>query len=276
MRGYGNGDLESRVSRSMIGVVEVLAMHVPYCRLTVRKTMASIVVFGVCLATIRLNYRARLYGDTSVVKILSVAERTPECMSAHARRLVSPEILSHASLDPRLSGLHRPLRAGDREEVIGSSPGPQVYAHVDSVEDGTLWVDAIAEGSAVEATSIARAVTVAYIADQGANRVVPWTAGIPMGCEFQPKPLAEPWELAAAVALAVLASALALDRADQAALLRAVDGRGRGWCRSCHCLRWNFGTPSLQEAKWSTSWSALSWPGRSPWLARTRRRWRAM
>ena len=185
-------------------------MHLPYCRPTVRRTMASIAVFAVCLAAIRLNYRARLYGDTSVVKILSLADRTPEGMAAHARRLVSPEILSHASLDPQLSGLHQPLRAGDREEVIGSSPGPQVYAHVDSVEDGTLSVDSIAEGSAVEATSIALAVTVAYIADQGANRVVPWTAGITMRCEFQPKPLAEPRDLAAAVAVAVLASTLVL------------------------------------------------------------------
>ena len=185
-------------------------MHLPYCRFTVRRTMATIVVFAACLAAIQGNYQARLYSDTSVVKILSVADRTPERMAAHARRLVSPEILSHASLDPRLSGLHQPLRAGDREEVIGSSPGPQVYAHVNSVKDGTLWVESIAEESAVEATSIALAVTDAYIADLGANRVVPWTAGIPMRCEFRPKSLAEPRELAAAVALAVLASALVL------------------------------------------------------------------
>jgi hypothetical protein len=172
--------------------------------------MASIVVFAACLAAIRGNYRARLYGDTSVVKVLSVADRTPKGMAAHARRIASPEILSYASLDPRLSALHQPLHAGAQEEVIGSLPGPQIYVHVDSIENGTLWIASIAEGSAVEASSIALAVRDAYIADQGANRVVPWTAGIPMRCEFQPKPLAEPQELAAAMGLAVLVSALVL------------------------------------------------------------------
>lgn len=185
-------------------------MSLPYCGPTVRRGMASIVVFAVCLAAIRGNYRPRLYGDTAVLKVLTVAGRTPEGMAAHARRLVSPEILSRASLDPRLSGLHQPLRVGDPEEVIGSSPGPQVYALVNSVEDGTLWVDSVAEGSAAEATSIALAVTGAYIADQETSQVVPWTAGIPMCCEFHPKPLGEPRELATALALAVLASALVL------------------------------------------------------------------
>jgi hypothetical protein len=172
--------------------------------------MASIVVFAACLAAIRANYRARLYGDTAVVKVLPVADRTPEGMAAHARRMVSQEILSRALLDPRLSGLNQPLRAADPDEAIGSLPGPQVYAHVDSVEDGTLSVDSVAEGSAAEATSIALAIADAFIADEGANRVVPWTAGIPTGCTFQLRPLGEPWELATAVALAVLASSLAL------------------------------------------------------------------
>ncbi len=184
-------------------------MRLPHCRPTVRRAMASIVVFAVCLAAVRGNYRARLYGDAAVVKVLPVADRTPEGMATHALRLVSPEILRRASLDPRLSTLHQPLRAADPDEVIGSSPGPTVYAHVDS-SAGLSWVDSLAEGSAAEARSIALAVADAYIADQGASRVVPWTAGIPMRCEFHPKPLAEPQELAAAVALAVLASALVL------------------------------------------------------------------
>jgi hypothetical protein len=172
--------------------------------------MASIVVFAVCLAAIRGNYRARLYGDIAVLKVLSEADRSPKAMAAHARRLVSPEILRRASLDPGLSGLHQPLRAGDPHEPIGSSPGPQVYVYVNSVEEGTLWVDSIAEGSASEATSIAQAVAAAYIADQGASRVAPSTAGIPMRCEYLPKPLSEPLGLAAAMALAVLASVLVL------------------------------------------------------------------
>ena len=185
-------------------------MRLPHCRPTVRRSMASIVVFAACLAAIRGNYRARLYGDMAIVKVLPVADRTPEGMAAHARRMVALENLRRASLDPRLAGLHQPLRAGDPDEVIGSLPGPQVYAHVDSVEDGTLSVDSVAEGSAAEARSIALAVADAYIADQGASRVVPWTAGIPTGSEFHPKPLGEPWELALAVALAVLVSALVL------------------------------------------------------------------
>jgi hypothetical protein len=185
-------------------------MRLPYCRFTVRRAMASIVVLAALLVAIKGNYQARLFGDGAIIQVLALADRTPEGMAAHARRIVSPENLRRASLDPRLSGLHRPLRAANPDEVIGSSPGPQVYAHVDSVENGTLSIDSVAEGSAAEATFIALAVADAYIADQGASRVVPGTAGIPMRCEFQPKPLGERWELAAAVALAVLVSIVVL------------------------------------------------------------------
>lgn len=185
-------------------------MRLPYCRFMVRRGMASIVVFAACLAVIRGNYRARLYGDMAIIKILPVADRTPEGLAAHARRLVSSEILSRASLDPRLSGLHQSLRAADPQEVIGSTSGPLVYASVFSVEDGTIAVDSVADGSAAEARLIALAVAGAYIADQGASRVVPWTAGITTLSEFHPKPLGEPWGLATAVALAVFASALVL------------------------------------------------------------------
>lgn len=172
--------------------------------------MASIVVFAVCLAAIKGNYRARLYGDRAIVKVLPVADRTPEDMAAHARRMVSLENLRRASLDPRLAGLHQPLRAADPHEVIGSVPGPQVYGHVESVVDGTLSVDTVAEGSAAEATYIALAVADAYIADQGATRVIPWAAGIPTASEFHPSPLSDPRELATAVTLAVLVSVLVL------------------------------------------------------------------
>jgi hypothetical protein len=127
-------------------------------------------------------------------------------MAEHARQLASPENLRRASLDPRLSGLHQPLRAGDPREMIGSIPGPAVYIHVDSVEDGTLWVDSVAEGSPTEAWAIAWAVADAYVADQGPNRIAPGTAGISTACQFWPAPLGEPWELATALTLAALAS----------------------------------------------------------------------
>jgi hypothetical protein len=172
--------------------------------------MASILILAACLAAIKENYRAPLYGETVIIKVLPLADRTAEGMAAHARRLVSPENLRRASLDPRLAGLQQPLRAGDPDEPIGSSPGPQVCAFVSSVEDGTLSVDSVAEGSAAEARSIALAVADAYIADQGANRIVPGAAFIPTSSEFHTMPLGEPWETETAVALAVLASALVL------------------------------------------------------------------
>jgi hypothetical protein len=173
--------------------------------------MGSIVVFAACLAAIRANYRTRLYAERAIAKVLPVADRTPVDMAAHARRLVAPDNLRRASLDSQLSGLHQPLRTGDPDDAIGSSPGPQVYALVDSVQDGTLRVACVvAEGSAAEARSIAFAVADAYISGQGASRVVPWTDRIPTGRVFHPMLLGAPWELATAVALAVLASAIIL------------------------------------------------------------------
>lgn len=185
-------------------------MRLPCCRPTVRRVMASVAVFAACLAAIRGVYRAPFYGDTVAVKVLPVAERTPEGMAAHARRFVSPEVLRRASLDSRLSSLHRPLRAAAPDELIGSRPGPMVYASVFSVEDGILWIDSETEGSRAEATSIARAVADAYVADQGTSRVVPWTVGIPLSSMTYTSLLGEPWQLAAALALAVVASALVL------------------------------------------------------------------
>jgi hypothetical protein len=61
-----------------------------------------------------------------------------------------------------------------------------------------------------EASSIAVAVADAYIRDQGPSRVVRWTAGIPLSSQIVPKPLSQAWELATAVVLSVLASALIL------------------------------------------------------------------
>lgn len=203
-------DGDTGVSTRMIGSVEASDMRLAHCRPTVRRAMASVAVFAACLAAVHASYRARLYGDTAAVKILPVADRTAEGMAGHARRSSSPGVLRRASLDPRLSALRRPIRAADPNAEIGSSPLPQVSAFVESVEDGTLWISSVAEGSAAEATLIARAVADAYIAEEGVNRVVPWTAVIPLRCEFHTRPLGEPWQLAAALVLAVLVSSVVL------------------------------------------------------------------
>jgi hypothetical protein len=60
-------------------------MRLPHCRPTVRTAMASIAVLAACLAAIRENYRARLYCDMAIVKVLPVADRTPEGMAPGSR-----------------------------------------------------------------------------------------------------------------------------------------------------------------------------------------------
>jgi hypothetical protein len=137
-----------------------------------------------------------------------MADRTPEIMTAHARQLVTPKILDAASLDPRLSNSHRPIHSANPDKFIQENPIPKVYVTVDSVEDGTISIDSTAEGGMGEANSVASAVADAYIRDQGPSRVMRWSAG--MRSEVVPKPLSQPWELAAAVVLSLLASALIL------------------------------------------------------------------
>jgi hypothetical protein len=102
-------------------------MRLPHVRLTVRKAMASIVILAICLAGIKGAYHPRLYSETVVIKVMPSADRTSEVMTAHARRLVGPEVLGAASLDPRLATLHRPLFAADPNKPIHTMPVPHGY-----------------------------------------------------------------------------------------------------------------------------------------------------
>ncbi len=185
-------------------------MRLSLWRSSARRVALSILVFIACLAVIKTNYHPPLYGDSATITVLSIADRTPEGMAAHKRRLASAENLRRASLDPRLARLNRPLRVGDGAEIIGSVPGPTVYVSVRSVDNGTLLIDSVSEVSAVEARSIAAAVAAAYIAGEGATQISPVEESIPTACEFHPSPLGEPGEVVMALVLSFLASGFVL------------------------------------------------------------------
>lgn len=175
-----------------------------------RRVALSILVFVACLAVIKANYRSPLYGDAALIAVLSSEDRTPERMAAHEHRLTSSENLRRASLDPRLAGLNRPLRAGDGNEAIGSVPGPAVYVSVDSVEDGVLLIDSVSEVSPTEAKAIAEAVADAYVAELGANQVVPVVDSFAMPCEFHANLLSHPRVLIGVLVLSLFASVFVL------------------------------------------------------------------
>src|SRR5262249_41676364 len=70
-RKRGDADVLKYPDGSSIGSPELCAevteapeMRLRHCRATVRRAMASIVVFAACLAAIMGNYRARLYDDS--------------------------------------------------------------------------------------------------------------------------------------------------------------------------------------------------------------------
>jgi hypothetical protein len=167
--------------------------------------MAGLATFASLLVAIRGSYAPPLYCEATQLLVIPRADRNPEDMEAHARRLESPRLLADASADPCLAPLRRPLRTPGPHEFLDAATGPATSSRVVSAADGTIAVEGMG-GSEVEARQIADAMVAAYIRQQGAGRVARPATGRYVHSMVLPRPLSEPWQVVSAVVLAAVAS----------------------------------------------------------------------